>query len=348
MSWTIAHLTDDPNLGGVNKIVDQLLALKDFGEGEGVEQKKTLVNCETTWPDLPGYADHFILHFTISWRKLPFVMALRLRYPRARITLLEHSYTRGFAQLHIQNEARFARLYGFVAGFCNEIVAISRDQRDWLAGLHSAIPAKLKLISQACDVRPLWDIPIAKHQLAKPPQLLGLGRFHPQKGFDTLIKAVRELPVNHVELKLVGYGEQEGLLKALADGAPYIKFFPASQNIKNFYADCDLVCIPSNWEAFGLVMLEAKAAGRTVICSEIDGLLDQADPSWAFTHLPADILSLKQAILKAQDADLRQMGLAGREDSRLAFDRWVQAWQALLAPPSILPKNSRFTMRNAN
>lgn len=42
MSWTIAHLTDDPNLGGVNKIVDQLIALKDFGEGEGVEQKKRL------------------------------------------------------------------------------------------------------------------------------------------------------------------------------------------------------------------------------------------------------------------------------------------------------------------
>jgi glycosyltransferase involved in cell wall biosynthesis len=93
------------------------------------------------------------------------------------------------------------------------------------------------------------------------------GRFSQQKGFDILIKAMQLVPSNQVQLILGGYGADEAMLKQLAEGMENVRFLGAISDVPSFLSTCDVVIIPSRWEPWGNVCLEAKAAGKPVIDS---------------------------------------------------------------------------------
>ena len=103
-----------------------------------------------------------------------------------------------------------------------------------------------------------------------------IGRFNKQKGFDLLIRAFRNVDDPKLRLRLIGDGPEREALEALAEGDPRIEIQGFTEAPAVALAGVDAVAIPSRWEPFGLVALEARAAGRTVIASHVDGLADQA------------------------------------------------------------------------
>ena len=108
-------------------------------------------------------------------------------------------------------------------------------------------------------------------------RLLGMiGSFTPQKNHNTMIKAMEYLP-NKYKLILVGEGPLIKDIKKLVNEKNLdsrIVFLGFRKDVAEIMKTVDIVCVPSVWEGFGLVAVEAMAAGTPVVASEVPGLSD--------------------------------------------------------------------------
>jgi starch synthase len=156
--------------------------------------------------------------------------------------------------------------------------------------------------------------------------LVGLfvGRLDPdQKGLDVLIRAMAMLPRSPpLRLRLVGedWGGAE-LLRQLAqrlgvaDRLSYIGKLSRSELVKEF-AEADFLVLPSRFEPFGVVILEAMAAGLPVIASRVGGIPEiVAEGRTGLLVEPDSPDALAESLEHlSQDESLRHsMGRAARE-----------------------------------
>ncbi len=114
-------------------------------------------------------------------------------------------------------------------------------------------------------------------------RLVALGRLDPTKGFDILIRALRQLPDAKLQLDIYGIaqGESEGgysrRIELLAAGDSRIRFMPSlpSDQVISVLRSYDLLAVPSQvLETGPLVILEAFAAGIPVIGSNLGGIAE--------------------------------------------------------------------------
>jgi rhamnosyl/mannosyltransferase len=106
------------------------------------------------------------------------------------------------------------------------------------------------------------------------PLLLFVGRFRHYKGLHFLVEALRSIP--EARLLLVGVGPEEGRLRALAErlglaGRIHWAGEIADEDLPDYYAAADLFVLPAHLraEAFGIVQLEALAAGLPIVSTEL-------------------------------------------------------------------------------
>jgi len=112
---------------------------------------------------------------------------------------------------------------------------------------------------------------------------LAWGRHSPEKGFDRLPPAWREVraALPGAELWIAGTGPPGGFPSggAQADDDGITHLAPAEpEEIHRLLARARVVVVPSRFEAFGLVALEALAAGRVVVYSEGTGMSETIGP----------------------------------------------------------------------
>lgn len=88
----------------------------------------------------------------------------------------------------------------------------------------------------------------------------------------------------------------------------------------------DFVAIPSRWEAFGLVALEARAAGRPIICSDIDGLKTSAGAEATFVAGHSEI-AWEKALAAAFEVNPATRSAERACDCESAF---ASAWSRLI------------------
>lgn len=104
-----------------------------------------------------------------------------------------------------------------------------------------------------------------------------LGRFDRQKGCDILLQALNSEKLSETDFSVIigGYGEDKQLLINLAGKLSVGKrpiFAGIIDNPAEFLNCLDICVIPSRWEGFGLVAVEAMACGCAVIANDIDSL----------------------------------------------------------------------------
>src|SRR5262249_14494052 len=104
------------------------------------------------------------------------------------------------------------------------------------------------------------------------PHILALGRLHYQKGFDQLIRAFSLLRRQRAwNLTIVGDGPEKQRLQELARSLGLedaVQWIGAVKNPFPYYEWADLVVVPSRFEGFPNVALEAMSCGRTVVCTD--------------------------------------------------------------------------------
>ena len=143
-------------------------------------------------------------------------------------------------------------------------------------GLESSITGKINVIHNGIDsdlfskARPSSDY---------SRYLLAVGQLVPHKGFDLLIEAFSQIAANHPHVKLIIAGDGELRLrleeiikgKELTQRVSLLGRLDSSQ-VASLIAGCLFVAMPSRRDSFGIVALEAMAAGKCVLAAPVGGI----------------------------------------------------------------------------
>ena len=188
--------------------------------------------------------------------------------------LVIHSDGTAFSERALNPVQRAARK--ILLGRRPSCVANSRLAAERFSELGVA-PERLFLAPHSTRLTDLWDV-ASRRRIGEPGELrvLSVGRLIARKGLDHLVRAVAAAAQDEpgITLRLVGSGPEEGRLRALADdlGAP-VEFagFVDQPGLPAQYADADVFAFPTLDDPFGLVLLEAAAAGVPLLASQHGG-----------------------------------------------------------------------------
>jgi glycosyltransferase involved in cell wall biosynthesis len=162
--------------------------------------------------------------------------------------------------------------------------------------------------------------------------VLAVARFYRRKRIDLLLEAARSLEdrIPGFELRIVGDGPEDRRLRALAPRSAKFLGTVSKRDLAREYKRCDVFCLPSVQEGFGIVFLEAMAAGRAIVAA-CASAAPEVVPH-ALLAAPDDAGALAQALHVAwSDAGLRDaIARAGVEQVR-RYDAPVVAAQFLEA-----------------
>ena len=329
MNPTILHLIGDKRAGGSNIYVTRLIKSslqKEFnfcvGRLEEIKSKISDLN-----PDL------IIFHYACAWKYLPQLLCLK-QY--GKLAIVDHRYCEGFEQYQVASRARFRLMLRLAYGLADIVIAVSQAQRQWMITNKLVAPEKIRVISGAAPMEEFIkiDIPTVDTPSSKPLTLGAYGRFAPEKGFDILLKAFALVDRDRFKLRLGGYGQDESQIKTLAAELPHVDLLGPIKDVPAFLASCDAVVIPSRSESWGLVCVEAKAAGKPIIASAVDGLCEQLE-SCGLLVKPNNAEELARAISSLTEQPLAKWGEIGRASVMNAWDDFLNNWFNFLREVSL-------------
>ncbi|KEJ96015.1 Glycosyltransferase involved in cell wall bisynthesis [Pseudosulfitobacter pseudonitzschiae] len=318
----VLHLVDDTTAGGVMRVLDHILTAPALAQ-----QADHSLRCIKRGSLLTARldADVIVSHLAISWRALAMLVALRLMHPRTPLIHVEHSYTDHFTRHNVTRKRRFATLLRTAYALFNHVVAVSHAQGAWLVETGAVKPAALLVIQSCVDLSAFRALaaPVG------PVRVIGaIGRLDDQKGFDILVRAFRRTTNPGIALHIYGEGAQEGRLRALAEDDPRILFKGFAPDPVAAMAAVDAVAMPSRWEAYGLVAIEALAAQRSLLVNGIDGLSDHV-PNGARQVAGQDVQSWQEALETLTDVNAPASRTLA-ENSASPERAFETAWVALL------------------
>jgi phosphatidylinositol alpha-mannosyltransferase len=171
---------------------------------------------------------------------------------------------------------------------------------------------------------------------ADPPAVLFLGREEPRKGLRVMLQALDSLPPP-VTLWVAGPGTADGRVRHRYGNHPRISWLgelSEAEKIARLRA-ASAVCVPSlEAESFGIVLLEAMAAGTPVVASDLPAYRAVTDDgSAALLSAVADPVALAGDLLCAlRDKDLATRlqtaghAIAARYDLRALAERYLEIY----------------------
>jgi D-inositol-3-phosphate glycosyltransferase len=178
-----------------------------------------------------------------------------------------------------------------VLRMADRIVAATLAERAQLQWLYQADISKVVVIPPGVDLSHFYPIPPdeAKDFIGVPPcdkMLLYVGRIEPLKGIDTVIKAISMMEGQDVCLVVIG-GDPDTSQHTTNDEMARLQTMREQAGVKDlvtflgkrsqdtlpyYYSAADAVVVPSFYESFGMVALEAMACGTPVVASQVGGL----------------------------------------------------------------------------
>ncbi|MGB5932880.1 MAG: glycosyltransferase [Anaerolineae bacterium] len=223
-----------------------------------------------------------------------------------------------------------------IMGLVDRLVAANPLEKRQMVKLYGADPKKIEVIPCGVDLslfRPV-DISQAQERLGWPPDrqmVLFIGRIQPLKGIDILLKAIAlatdDLPdlCGHLGLTIIGGNPQATMdremlrltrLKKKLGISDLVTFLGArDQDTLLYYYSAAQVCVvPSYYESFGMVALEAMACGAPVIASNVGGLTFTVKDGVTGYLVPDGdpaALSEKLKLILTDEKVRRQMGEEG-------------------------------------
>jgi glycosyltransferase involved in cell wall biosynthesis len=165
----------------------------------------------------------------------------------------------------------------FSARNTDALVCVSRAEKE--IGSAAGIEGAWEVVPNGVDLD-VWARPTqddrhaARTRLQLPhgdPYAVCVGRLSQQKGQDVLLRA---WPAVHerlpkARLVLIGDGPARGELQRAA--SPRVQFVGVRADVRDWLLAADVVALPSRWEGFSLVLLEAMATACSVVATDTAG-----------------------------------------------------------------------------
>ena len=150
--------------------------------------------------------------------------------------------------------------------------------------------------------------------------MFAIGRHVRQKGFDILLRAYAGAALPGRDLLLAGDGPEKGSLEKLAAElglGSQVHFLGRTdrKTTASLFAGCEWFVLPSREEPFGIVNLEAMAAGKAIIATRVGGVPEiVADGVNGILVEKENVAALAAALrqLAGNPAQRAQLGAAGR------------------------------------
>ena len=232
-----------------------------------------------------------------------------------------------------------------IVQFADRVVAATPVEREQLLKLYKADPETISIVPPGVDLNLFRPMPteVARQHIGVEIgphdwMVLFVGRIEPLKGVDTLIRAMallaQECPtwVDRLCLAIIGgdpnaneNAEMERLKQMHADLqlGKLVTFLGAKDQdtLHYYYNSADVLVMPSHYESFGMVALEAMACGTPVVASDVGGLSYLVRDGETGFHVPnGDFIALASTLARLlQDAQLRHN--LGEEATR-----WAQTY----------------------
>jgi len=196
-------------------------------------------------------------------------------------------------------------------------------------------PERVRILPNRVDTkifRPIKDENLLQTVASRFPPgkyILHVGRKSHEKNLDTLIRALQFLPEDY-KCVFIGQGDPTPYISlAKQIGVSHRCFW--IESVKNselplWYSWCDCFCVPSRWEGFGIVFIEAAACGAAIVTSDI------APMNEYLTHNVSAYLvkeyenphALAKAIQKVcEDTEYRRALSEGAIKAAQPFDRTI-------------------------
>jgi glycosyltransferase involved in cell wall biosynthesis len=162
-------------------------------------------------------------------------------------------------------------------------------------------------------------------------RVLCVGRLERRKGTDVLLEAAVELLSRHPQVELILAGKEttnteigttypaafvarHGANPTLAGRVTFAGLV-SDEQLYRLYAGADVVCLPSRYESFGLVLVEGMMFGKPVVGCAVGGMCEIVEPGGnGFLAAPGDAVSLTECLerLIENEALRREFGRRSR------------------------------------
>ncbi|WP_293265541.1 glycosyltransferase [Neptunomonas sp.] len=195
--------------------------------------------------------------------------------------------------LHIEYQDAFGRCDGLVCisswqreGIPAEFSGVTETVFNWVPALRKADPNKVN------KLRAELGIPESAYVVG------AVGRFAKEKGLGLLVNAFLEAGLPESYLVIIGDGpEREALLRR---SCPNVILPGITAEVAQYYGLFDLFVLPSLFEPFGLVLLEAMSMGLPVISTKTEGPREMlSSVKGAVLVETGDVVELSKAIKQA-------------------------------------------------
>jgi glycosyltransferase involved in cell wall biosynthesis len=206
----------------------------------------------------------------------------------------------------------------------DDMARLSGIPRDSIETIYNPVAAPPDLVEPGPEIEALWAGPGAR--------ILTVGSLKEQKNHALLIRAFARLSRDRpAKLMILGEGELRPVLEALAEaeGVRDLVLMPGfATEPWPFYASADLFVLSSDYEGFGLVLVEAMRSGLKVVSTDCEAGPREilADGEYGRLVPCGDVEALAGALAEALDAPVDRDALAARAEEisgQSASDRYL-------------------------
>jgi glycosyltransferase involved in cell wall biosynthesis len=216
----------------------------------------------------------------------------------------------------------------------DELICVSEAERQ--LGRSAGVEVRTSVVPNGVDLdawRPQGPEERAEARerlgLAPGPLAVCVGRLARQKGQQDLLGAWPEVraAVPDARLVLVGDGPDRDALERVADTTEGVRFVGSRSDVADWLTASDVVVVPSLWEGMALVPLEAMASARSIVATNVTGIVESVPEVAGAIVPPGDRHALAEAVAtrlsKPDAAD--DEGLEGRSHVETSHDATASA-----------------------
>jgi glycosyltransferase involved in cell wall biosynthesis len=174
-------------------------------------------------------------------------------------------------------------------------------------GRHYGIPAgQVRLVPEGIELARWRRMLAAQPRSSDGATVLCVARHYPRKHIADLLRALPTVrrAVPHARAVIVGDGPEHAALRALAaelrlgDAAQFLGSLPDDAQVARCYRRADVFCLPSVQEGFGIVFLEAMAAGLPIVAARAAAVPEVVpDAEAGLLVPPGDVAALAGALI---------------------------------------------------